>query len=176
MGQKTRVQWFADDNTEDCSIRPFDQRKRNVVRHQLNSRQQSSVKAAYIASVKMRGVCEGVRGEAWLVQPEPNTSIGAQQNPFKALSFGSLSEAFFCALNDEPSNTNLIASLRRGLEARILHHSTPNEVLRFLVHIHNSFHSGSGTSFCELISMVPQVSSFNFIYSYKTRHWVRLGW
>lgn len=133
MGQKTRVQWFSDDNSEDSSIRPFEQRKRTVVRHQLNNRQESSVKATYIASVKMRGVCEGVRGEAWLVQPEPNPSIGAQQNPFRALSFGSLSEAFYCALNEEPTNPNLIASLRRGLESRLLHHATPHEVLRFLV-------------------------------------------
>ena len=158
VGEKTRIKWFVDDNSDKGDMNPFSQRKRNIVRHPYNSRQQQSVKSAYVASVKTRGVVEGVRGECWVVSPNPSDSIGGHTNPFMAISFGSLSEAFYTALNEDGDNPNLLASLRRGLEARVLHNRTPPEVLRFLIHIHNSFHSGSGTSFCELIGMVPQVS------------------
>ena len=123
----------------------------------MNNRQQRSVKSAYVQSVKARGVCEGVRGEAWMLQPSPQNDVGQQQSPYLALSYGSLSEAYYQALMNDGSNPNLLISLKRGLEVRLLHHRTPPDVIRFLIHYHNGFHAGSGTSFCELIQMVPDV-------------------
>ena len=142
---------------------PFQSRRRSVVRHPLNNRQQTSVRSTYVQSVKSKGVCEGVRGEAWLLQPTP-CDVGSQQSPYQALSYGSLSEAYYQALHEEPANANLLISLKRGLEVRLLHHRTPPDVIRFLIHIHNGFHSGSGTSFCELIGIVPQVSELNLLH------------
>ena len=156
VGEKSRVQWFLCNNGPDAAMYPFNERRRSIIRHPLNNRQQKSVKSTYVQSVKQRGVCEGVRGEAWLLQPQP-CDAGGQQAPYLALSYGSLSEAYYQALLDEPENQNLLVSLRRGLEVRLLHHRTPPDVVRFLIHIHNGFHAGSGTSFCELVSLVPQV-------------------
>ena len=79
--------------------------------------------------------------------------------------YGSLSEAFYQALIDEGSNPNLLMSLKRGLEVRLLHHRTPPDVIRFLIHYHNGFHAGSGTSFCELVAMVPDVTRMQAIHT-----------
>ena len=156
---------------------PFEQRRRSIVRHPMNNRQQRSGRATYVQSVKNRGVCEGVRGEAWLLQPLPQNDVGQQQSPYLALSYGSLSEAYYQALIDEPTNSNLIIRLKRGLEARLLHHRTLPDVVHFLIHYHNNFHAGSGTSFCELVQMVPDVTQMQSIPSpppsshrHKTHH------
>ena len=113
---------------------PFGQRKRNIIRHPLNSRQQSSVRLAYVASCKARGVVEGVRGEAWLMQPSPSDSI-QEKTPYLALSYGSLSEAFYQACCDSPDNDNLMVSVKKGLEARILSQGTPPVVVRLLINM-----------------------------------------
>ena len=83
--EKQRIKWFLCDNSTDAMNHPFGQRKRNIIRHPLNSRQQSSVRLAYVASCKARGVVEGVRGEAWLMQPSPSDSI-QEKTPYLALS------------------------------------------------------------------------------------------
>ncbi|CAL1151058.1 unnamed protein product [Cladocopium goreaui] len=159
VGEKCRIKWFLCNNSDDATLFPFEQRRRSIVRHPMNNRQQRSVKSTYVQSVKARGVCEGVRGEAWMIQPSPQSDVGQQQSPYLALSYGSLSEAFYQALIDEGSNPNLLMSLKRGLEVRLLHHRTPPDVIRFLIHYHNGFHAGSGTSFCELVAMVPDVEA-----------------
>ena len=112
--EKQRIKWFLCDNSTDAMNHPFGQRKRNIIRHPLNSRQQSSVRLAYVASCKARGVVEGVRDEAWLMQPSPSDSIQGK-TPYLALSYGSLSEAFYQACCDSPDNDNLMVSVKKGL-------------------------------------------------------------
>ncbi len=90
------------------------------------------------------------------MQPSPSDSI-QEKTPYLAISYGSLSEAFFQACCDAPDNDNLMVSVKKGLEARILSHRTPPAVVRLLINMHNRFHFGSGTSWVEIIQMVPDV-------------------
>ena len=70
-----RVEWFTPSG------------QRNVVRHSLNDRQQQQVLATYRQSVKDKGIVLGVRGAAWLQQP--NLELG--ESSYKALTFATLS-------------------------------------------------------------------------------------
>ena len=147
--EKQRLKFYSDDNSlkgDASSASPFSTRKKAITRHPLNSRFQSGVKQAYIASLKMRGIVEGVRGEAWMM----GSSTG-----YLALSFASLTESFYMALEDDPCNESLLLTLNKGLECRLLSNKMPSNIVRYLVNLHNRFHSGSGTSFVELVKMVP---------------------
>ena len=86
----------------------------------------------------------------WAVEAE-------KDKPVMALSFGSLSEAFYEALIAEPDNPQLVSTLAKGLETKLLSVKTPMSVLRLLVNLHNKFHSGAATSYLELIQCVPNV-------------------
>ena len=113
------------------------------------------MRAAYIRSVKKRGVVQGVRGELWATQPSP-TAEGPRR-AYAALTFGSLTEALYIALEEEPENSLLTLTLTKGGEARIFSHRTPPSVLKYLVNLHNRFHQGASTSFVELVQLVPEV-------------------
>ena len=137
--------WFLDS----------EQKVRGIERHPLNGRQHNGVKQQYVASVRLRGVIENVRGECWLTEASIDSS-GRRSGPKLALTFGSLSEAFYSALQDDASNPALVATLSRGLEARLVSHRTPESVLKFLIRYHNGFHFGASTSFLELIGLIPE--------------------
>ena len=160
VGEKTRVKFFADSNDLDSSSFPFERRVPNIQRSPFNSRRQDGVRAEYVKSVKLRGIVENVRGEAWFQQRSADamsTSDGKVAS-YLALSFASLTEAFYTALTQSPENQNLLLTLTRGLECRIIHARTPPAVCRYLVNLHNRFHMGSSTSFVELLTLVPEVS------------------
>lgn len=124
----------------------------NLRRHmEFNPRQQAGVKAAYVRSIKARGICESVRGEAWAVQ---NAESGG---PLLLLSCASLTEAFYMALREEPTNVNILCTLKAGLDVRVLSPRTPPNVCKYLVRLHNRFHGGAATNFLELMAAVPDV-------------------
>ena len=129
------------------------------MRHKTNPRQHEGVKKQYILSVKTRGIVEDVRGGLWAVEAERVERNGVLvTGPVQALTFGSLTEAFYQALVDEPSNQLLLTSLAKGLEARLISAKTPPSVLKCLVTFHNQFHAGAATSFVELVQMVPDAA------------------
>ena len=164
VGDKTRIRFFADTNHLDGVQFPFDRRVRNIERSIYNGRQQDGVRAEYVKSTKLRGIVENVRGEPWM-QQRGDLVNGGNDGKFAsyyALSFASLTEAFFTALAQEPQNQNLMLTLSRGLECRIIHAKTPPSVCRYLVNLHNRFHSGSSTSFVELLTLVPEVSRLRY--------------
>ena len=147
------MRFFEDNNDADGP--PFQTRARLIARHEHNPRQHAGVKAAYVASVKLRGIVDGVRGELWAVQPDPR----AANRQFGALTFGSLTEAFYQALEEEPTNSQLLLSLAKGLNATVFSFRTPPAVTKYLVKLHNRFHVGAATSFVELVQLVPEVPS-----------------
>ncbi|CAK9026279.1 unnamed protein product [Durusdinium trenchii] len=81
VGDKQRIKFFADCNEVGQNQVPYAQRVRNIGRHPCNCRQQSGVKATYVASCKHKGIVEGVRGEPWLVTPTPDV-LGEKKGPF----------------------------------------------------------------------------------------------
>ena len=157
VGEKTRVKFFLDQNSTDHTNFPFHSRQVGIVRHQHNQRMHSGIKKAYVKSCCARGIVEGVRGEAWLTEPKPD-SFGHRTGPFQALTYGSLCEAFFSALCQEPENQNLHRTLGRGLEARVFSHKLPDSIAKYIVKMHNRFHGGASTNFIELMQVVPDVT------------------
>ena len=154
---KTRVRFFLDENSTDDTAVPFASRQVGIVRHAFNQRRHAGVKQAYIKSCMARGIVEGVRGECWIGEPKPD-ALGVRKGPYQALTYGSLLESFYTALNMEPGNPLLIRTLQRGLECRLFSHKVPESVAKYMVKLHNRFHQGAGVSFIELIQTVPDAS------------------
>ena len=154
MSDKIRVKLYLDDNTVDG--KPFSTRARAIARHEFNPRQHAGVRAAYIRSVKIRGVVEGVRGELWATQPSPDAD--GSNRVYGALTYGSLTEALYAALEEDPKNPQLLLTLNKGLEAKVLSWRTPPSVLKYLVKLHNRFHTGASTSFVELVQLIPEAA------------------
>ena len=163
--EKTRIKFYQDAAPSSLlSTRAgYVGTPKNIMRHPLNNRVQNGVKECYKQSCRLRGIVEGVRGEAWLCEPGVDPKTGDRSGPYTALSFASLVESFFSALEDDPSNPNLQCTLHRGLECRIIHHRVPPSVAKYFIHLHNRFHSGSSTSFCELVNLIPDVSWLNIL-------------
>ena len=149
------MKFFQDSSTDGSGVR-------NLARHlEYNPRQQAGVKAKYVRSIKARGICESVRGEAWAMQ-------STEGGPYLLLSCASLTEAFYCAITEEPANENIQATARSGLEMRILSSRTPASICRYLVRLHNRFHGGASTNFLELMAAVPEVE--RALLQWKTQH------
>ena len=151
MSDKVRIKLYLDDNSPDG--KNFGLRDKAITRHVFNPRQHAGVKAEYIRSVKLRGVVEGVRGELWCTAPGPDGRT------WGALTYGSLTEALYQALQDDPTNPQLLLTLAKGLEAKVLAAQTPPSVLKYLVKLHNRFHMGAQTSFVELVQLVPEAAT-----------------
>lgn len=161
VGQKQRIQFFLDTNTPDSVNAPFASRMQGIIRHGCNQRTHAGVKRAYVKSCQARGICEGVRGECWVQEPSRSTKSCSTGSPYRALSYGSLLEAFYAALHQEPGNSNLLRTLQRGIEVRIFDSRMPDSISKYLVKLHNRFHGGAGTSFVELMASVPDVAGLS---------------
>ena len=58
---------------------------------------------------------EGVRGEPWVCEPGIDPKTGEKAGPYEALSFASLVESFYSALDEDGENPNLRLTLNKGL-------------------------------------------------------------
>lgn len=155
VGDSKKNLKFYQDGSENNPNVPFKQKPRNLARHMTyNPRNQEGVKQAYVRSVKSRGIVESVRGELWAVAPEDLDEN--RKGPYLLLSCASLVEAFYEGISQEPNNPNLLATVKRGIEGRVLSRRTPGSVCRFLTTIHNQFHHGASTNFLELIRISPE--------------------
>ena len=157
VGEGRKTLRFFKDGTENNHNIPFSEKPKNLARHmEYNPRHQAGVKMQYVKSVKARGIVESVRGECWAIAPAENDGRPA---PYLLLSCASLVEAYYTAIAEEPNNENLIATAKKGMEARVLSIRTPASVCRYLTTLHNQFHHGASTNFLELIRIAPQVHS-----------------
>lgn len=137
-GQTTDVPWFVDG-------------AKAVVRGTDNFRNQSVTDARLLQSVLEKGIVPGVRGEPWLVLPQGGSG------PREAITYGGLSNAFYKALELQPDNPQVHATLKAGLRScRLLDARIPVSVRKFLKDYHNRFHSGSSYSFVELLTDVVE--------------------
>ncbi|CAE7226659.1 unnamed protein product [Symbiodinium sp. CCMP2456] len=73
-----------------------DGEQKAIMRHPLNSRRQDQVLQVYKKSVQQRGIIKGVRGECWVRAPNPENN----ETVYLALTFGTLTEAFYAAWAD----------------------------------------------------------------------------
>lgn len=157
VGQKIRIAFFLDNTSTDHEKYPYANRQPGIVRHMHNQRKHAGVKRAYIKSCQARGIVDGVRGECWCGEPLADQFGHRGNGPFQALSYGSLCESFYAALQMDPTNTLLQRTLKRGLEVRVFSNRMPESIAKYLVRLHNRFHGGAGVSFVELMQTVPDV-------------------
>ena len=157
VGQKLRIPFFLDTTSIDHENFPYASRQPGIVRHTHNQRKRAGVKRAYIKSCQARGIVDGVRGECWCGEPLPDQFGHRGNGPFQALSYGSLCESFYAALQLDPTNPLLQRTLQRGLEVRVFSNKMPDSIAKYLVRLHNRFHGGAGVSFVELMQTVPDV-------------------
>ena len=127
---------------------------RNIEDHPQNARRHVTVDETYEQSLMKRGLVEGVRGAAWMV-----FSVG-NQLPALAITYASLSRAFYGALLKQPLNPQLLNTLNNGLrKVRMLDFRTPAKVIRHLRDYHNQFHSGAFYSFLELMGEIKHIEA-----------------
>ena len=119
----------------------------NVIRHPLNDRSQGATAEALANSVEQQGAIAGVRDHAWAVKGK-NAGDCCQM-----LTWGHLCEGVLLAAARSPDNQYVISTLERGVgNATIFNQNTPEDVLHYLIRMHNTFHHGAGTSFLDLLS------------------------
>ena len=75
---------------------------------------------------------------------------------YQALSWGSLTEAVYQALCEDPTNPQLRAVVEHGMEAKVLNARMPTSVLQYKTRLHNVFHQGASASFVELSYGQPE--------------------
>jgi hypothetical protein len=90
---------------------------RNIRRHPNNQRWQKSMHLKCKLSLETRGMICCVRAEPWLVHSK------GREPPLLAIGAGTITDAFYAALEDDPDNNNMMLqmSLEAGIEARIFH-------------------------------------------------------
>ncbi len=117
-------------------------------------RHQEQVLRQYVTTAKAYGNVPGVRGDPWLVAPRK------EGDPFLAITFGTLSRALYLAREEDPENPLIQESFRRGLKGcMIFEPDIPNDVVIWLRDWHNSWHSGSGVTFLELLQRIPTIDA-----------------
>jgi hypothetical protein len=132
----------------------------NIERHEINQRKNDTVRAAYVQSIAKNGLCDGVRGEPWMVAPQ-GWKIG-NGGTFRAITFGTLTTAVYDAakLPDAAENKYIQGTIEQGLpNCKILNPRTPRRVLQWLRDFHNSFHSGNSSTFTDEIQVALDVEA-----------------
>jgi hypothetical protein len=118
----------------------------NVVRHRLNDRDQRDTVEALAASVEKQGGLVGVRGLPWAVKPDGD-------GPYQMLTWGHFCDGVIVAAARSPENPYVLATLKKGVvNATVFNASTPDDVLLYLIRLHNDFHQGASGSFLDLLS------------------------
>ena len=123
-------------------------------RHPLNNREQAAVVESYVGGLLEHGVVQGVRGAAWAIQDEANPE------QYFLLSWGTLSDAMYVAVQRDPHNKQLKSSLATGIPAcTVFHPRTPKDVVKHLITSHNDFHHGSANTFVQRYKQVEEMEA-----------------
>lgn len=90
----------------------------NIERHEINQRKNDIVRAAYVQSIAKNGLCDGVRGEPWMVAPQgwtPGKKVASEWAPFRAITFGTPTTAVYDAaqMPDAAENKFIQGALER---------------------------------------------------------------
>eukprot|EP00959_Pyramimonas_sp_CCMP1952_P365514 7655088-Pyramimonas_sp.AAC.1 len=121
-----------------------------------NPRKQDQTVEDYVESIEEHGYVPGVRGVPWA---QRNPEAGG---PYLMLSFDKLSQAIKIAYQRDIGMTNVKVqtTVSRGLpNVDIFRPDTPLDVLEFLVQYHNAFHSGSKTSWMEILIITTKAKA-----------------
>jgi hypothetical protein len=109
-------------------------------------------KPCYV-QVLSTGIIEGVRGSPWAVKSDCG-------GPLQLLSFATLTRAVYCAHQKEPLNPHVQFTIGQGLKnATVLRSDIPDDVIMYLINLHNSYHFGVDTTIVEILRTVVKLNS-----------------
>jgi hypothetical protein len=72
-------------------------------------------------------------------------------------------DAFYEAFAEEPNNKYLIASAKKGIRSILLDSRIPDDCVDWIVHFHNTFHTGSAPSFMDIMPMTTKALQVKFV-------------
>ena len=116
-----------------------------------NGRRQEVVIKKYAKSILEEGLVSLVSGQPIAIQADT-------PDHYFMLAGASRCEALYVAHAMNPKNELVMHAVANGFKgALVLRKDTPGDVLAWVKNKHNAFHTGSQTSFIELMAMVPEV-------------------
>ncbi|CAK0879154.1 unnamed protein product [Prorocentrum cordatum] len=127
-----------------------------AARPTANPRKQYQTVEDDVESIEEHGYAPGVRGVPWA---QRNPEAGG---PYLMLSFDKLSQAIKIAYQRDTGMTNVKVqtTISRGLpNVDIFRPDAPLDALEFLVQYHNAFHSGSKTSWMEILIITTKAKA-----------------
>jgi len=121
--------------------------ERNIVKDSINQRNFKCTSAKYIKSL-----CEN--GMNYEVRSSPKLRAPLQSNgPYRAITFGQLSDAFYEAWAANPENALLRKTLSQGLKGcRVYKMSMPDTITAFVRDYDNLFNDGQKISWWEQVT------------------------
>jgi hypothetical protein len=134
-------------------------------RHPLiNNRNQRQTRRKYKKILKVDGVVLGARGEIIVIPKDES------MNEYWVLGGAHLIEALYDAYREDPSNLQILASLKSGIPVTRLDIRSPSDVQRYFKTTGNILNNlGSGTSFTETYLDMPQMSKDYVEYQKELR-------
>lgn len=141
VGPRIDIPFFIDDTDEP-----------NIVTHSLNKRNQKMKERRFAGSIIRRGLAQSARGDPVMVYNKD------RKPPHGAITFGSLTNAFFLAKSWRPLHPNVLDAVKRGLEAVVmLHEDMPPVIIRWVINFFNSFFDGAEASFLDKMKEANEV-------------------
>ena len=127
---------------------------RLIFRHRLNSRRVDQSMRRYKNGILSMGVLDEMRGSLVLI-PQGVESLFVDQT-YGVIGGGTLFDAIYLAIEEEPSNPHCLDLLKNGVHNTIIldRHTTDDEI-ELVKQLHNDFHGGQGTTVAELYRQVP---------------------
>ncbi len=131
-------------------------------RHPVNlNRGQDGTLQQYKSGVLKYGVLPHCRGCAIAV-PRPTSNVDTQHEfqSYWLVGHTTLTESVYMAVDEEPSNEQVVASIEQGLpDPLVLSPRTPKDVLLWIKDEHNRWHVGAGMTVLEYMENSQDASS-----------------
>ena len=144
----TKLKYFAADGT------------RLLFRHPINKRRHGTVLEHYVKGVLRNGVIPGVRGQPIAVPRSTSLKSTADEPSFWLLAHATLSEAVYIAAEREPSNKQVLESVKNGLSnVLVLQARTPRDALIYFKEEANNWHEGAQQNVVEFMEMAVEASN-----------------
>jgi hypothetical protein len=132
--------------------------QRTIETHELNKRNQKAKEKRFCNGIIKRGLAQSARGDPIFVHSKQRAL------PHLAITFGSLSNAFYMAAAKSRCQ-NVLHATQKGLEGvTMLHEDSPPSVIRWVVNFFNEFFDGAEASIIDKMKEAAEVQTLWRVY------------